>query len=147
MHYSKVKPSCSTFRMITANFYGVRNFRNFTVLPVQKDNDSSFLGVRNFPFFRYLMIINSARLHWLKVLLHLLGAAGLHVEGCCFISSYEYDIFQETLFRHFTFQQSRTYIIKEMLSICDLFWMPRQILEIIWKGSSLLCNVMVIFTA
>ena len=31
MHYSKEKSSCSTFRVITAHFWGVRNFRIFTV--------------------------------------------------------------------------------------------------------------------
>ena len=31
MHYSEEKSSCSTFRVITANFLGVRNFRIFTV--------------------------------------------------------------------------------------------------------------------
>ena len=31
MHYSKEKSSCSTFRVITANVLGVRNFRVFTV--------------------------------------------------------------------------------------------------------------------
>ena len=32
MHYSLVKPSCSNFRVITANFWGVRIFRIFTVM-------------------------------------------------------------------------------------------------------------------
>ena len=31
MHYSKEMPSCSTFRVITTNFLGVRIFRKFTV--------------------------------------------------------------------------------------------------------------------
>ena len=31
MHYSKETPSCSTFRVITTNFLGVRIFRKFTV--------------------------------------------------------------------------------------------------------------------
>ena len=31
MHYSKERPSCSTFRVITANILGVRIFRKFTV--------------------------------------------------------------------------------------------------------------------
>ena len=31
VHYSSVKPSCSNFRMTTANFLGVRIFRIFTV--------------------------------------------------------------------------------------------------------------------
>ena len=31
-HYTKVKPLCSTFRVITANFSVVRIFRNFTVI-------------------------------------------------------------------------------------------------------------------
>ena len=31
VHYSLVKPSCSNFRVITANFWGVRIFRIFTV--------------------------------------------------------------------------------------------------------------------
>ena len=33
MHYSTVKPSCLNFRVITANFSGVRIFRIFTVIP------------------------------------------------------------------------------------------------------------------
>ena len=32
MHYSKEKPFCSTFRVITTNFLGVQKFRKFTVL-------------------------------------------------------------------------------------------------------------------
>ena len=32
MHYSKEMPSCSTFRVITTNFLGVRIFRKFTVV-------------------------------------------------------------------------------------------------------------------
>ena len=32
VHYSLVKPSCSNFRVIAANFWGVRVFRNFTVV-------------------------------------------------------------------------------------------------------------------
>ena len=32
MHYSTVKPSCLNFRVITANFSGVRIFRKFMVL-------------------------------------------------------------------------------------------------------------------
>ena len=32
VHYSLVKPSCSNFRMITANFWGVRILRIFTVM-------------------------------------------------------------------------------------------------------------------
>ena len=31
VHYSSVKPSCSNFRVITANVLGVRKFRNFKV--------------------------------------------------------------------------------------------------------------------
>ena len=31
MHYSKETPSCSTFRVITTNFWGVQIFRKFTV--------------------------------------------------------------------------------------------------------------------
>ena len=33
MHYTMVEPSCSNFRVITAKFSGVRNFRIFTVDP------------------------------------------------------------------------------------------------------------------
>ena len=33
MDYSKETPSCSTFRVITTNFLGVRIFRKFTVFP------------------------------------------------------------------------------------------------------------------
>ena len=32
VHYSSIKPSCSNFRVITANFLGVRIFRIFTVV-------------------------------------------------------------------------------------------------------------------
>ena len=32
VHYSLVKPSCSNFRVITANVLGVRIFRNFTAV-------------------------------------------------------------------------------------------------------------------
>ena len=32
MHYFLVKPSCSVFRMITPNFWGIRIFRGFTVM-------------------------------------------------------------------------------------------------------------------
>ena len=35
MQYSTVKPPCSNFRLITANFLGVRIFRIFTVLLLQ----------------------------------------------------------------------------------------------------------------
>ena len=34
VHYSLVKPSCSNFRVITANVWGVLIFRIFTVLPI-----------------------------------------------------------------------------------------------------------------
>ena len=33
VHYSSVKQSCSNFRVITANFLGVRIVRKFTVTP------------------------------------------------------------------------------------------------------------------
>ena len=36
MHYSMVKPSCSNFRVITTNFWGVQMFRHFTVLDASK---------------------------------------------------------------------------------------------------------------
>ena len=36
VHYCLVKPSCSNFRVITANFLGVRIFRIFTVCRNQK---------------------------------------------------------------------------------------------------------------
>ena len=39
MHYSKETPSCSTFRVITTNFLGVRIFRKFTVLTVYNRGD------------------------------------------------------------------------------------------------------------
>ena len=35
VHYSSVKPSCSNFRVITANFLGVRIFRIFTVTELE----------------------------------------------------------------------------------------------------------------
>ena len=51
MHYSKEKSSCSIFRVITANFLGVRNFRIFTVLQfeqVPKSSRTSELSTDNF---------------------------------------------------------------------------------------------------
>ena len=43
MHYSKEKPSCSTFRVITTYFLGVRIFRKFTVFV--KDRNTSIVEV------------------------------------------------------------------------------------------------------
>ena len=36
-HYSVIKPNCSNFRVITANFFGCPNFRIFTVGKVKAD--------------------------------------------------------------------------------------------------------------
>ena len=43
MHYSKEKPSFSTFRVITTNFLGVRIFRKFTAtsFTIQAQNETS----------------------------------------------------------------------------------------------------------
>ena len=44
-HYSDIKPNCSTFRIITANFSGFRIFRFFTVnLPETIEIDYLFLS-------------------------------------------------------------------------------------------------------
>ena len=41
MHYSKEKPSCSTFRVITTNFLGVRIFRKFMVYYITTDYNAN----------------------------------------------------------------------------------------------------------
>ena len=40
-HYTKVKPLCSTFRVITANFSGVQIFRNFLYVGFDKRENTS----------------------------------------------------------------------------------------------------------
>ena len=63
VHYSSVKPSCSNFRVITANFLGVRIFRIFTVLTAM------FL---NFHEVRSKQTVQTQSLHCLPFRLHLL---------------------------------------------------------------------------
>ena len=41
MHYTMVEPSCSNFRVITSIFWGVRNFRIFTVWANSADPDQT----------------------------------------------------------------------------------------------------------
>ena len=47
-HYSMVKPLCSKFRVITADFLGVRIFRNFTVAVSVGQNIVSLVALEYF---------------------------------------------------------------------------------------------------
>ena len=53
VHYSLVKPSCYIFRVITANFVGVRIFRIFTVFDITENEVTDVKRPENIIFLHF----------------------------------------------------------------------------------------------
>ena len=78
IHYSKVKPSCSTFRVFTTNFSGVRNFRNFLVADqphpvIFRQKHPSILREAFLAMYRYVNVCKcklTSREHFRQILIN-----------------------------------------------------------------------------